>query len=120
MVRGGNVLKKISITLIVLVLLFTFVGCTKDKVSTTTNESYASMLIYNNTYYYLTVDVIPSENLDKQISEVSKQVTPSPKNDGEANECPVGTKIFAIKGVDTKEAIAVNFHNEYRKATIKH
>lgn len=113
-------MRKLLITAITLLLLFAFIGCTKSKVSTTTNGSYVSMLIYNNTNYYLSVDVIPSGNLDNQIGEVSKQVTPSPKNDGESNECPVGTKIFAIKGVDTKEAIAVNFRNEFRKAITKH
>ncbi|WP_160670510.1 hypothetical protein [Clostridium sp. C8-1-8] len=113
-------MRKLLLSLITVLLLFTFVGCAKDKESMTTNRSYASMLIYNNTAYYLSSDVISSENLDNQIGIVKKQVTPSPKNDGEANECPVGTKIFSIKDIDVKEAIAINFHNEYYKAITKH
>lgn len=113
-------MRKLLLSLIILLLLFTFTGCARTKVTTTTNVLYASMLIYNNTDYYLSSEVIPSENLNEQLETVKMQVTPSPKNDGESNECPVGTKIFSIKGVDTNEAIAVNFHNVYYKATTKH
>ncbi|GFP75477.1 hypothetical protein [Clostridium fungisolvens] len=113
-------MRKLLLSLITLILLFSFIGCARNGVSTTTNVLYASMLIYNNTDYYLSSEVVPSENLNKQIETVKKQVTPSPKNNGEANECPVGTKIFSIKGVDSTEAIAVNFHNEYYKAVTKH
>lgn len=113
-------MKKLLLSLITLICLFTFVGCTKGKVSTKTYVFYASMLVYNNTYYYLSSEVIPSENLDKQIGTVKKQVTPSPKNDEESNVCPVGTEIFSIKGTDIKEAIVVNCNNEYLKATTQH
>ena len=81
------------------------------------NAIYASMLIFNNASYYLSSEVISKENLEEQIGQVEKQVTPSPKNNGEANECPVGTKIFQIKGVDVRESVAVDFQNEYRKAS---
>jgi hypothetical protein len=108
------------LSLLTLICLFTFVSCTKGKVTTTTYVFYASMVVYNNTNYYLSSEVVPSENLDKQIGTVKKQVTPSPQNNEDANECPVGTEIFSIKGTDIKEAIVVNYNNEYYKATTQH
>ncbi|MBL4932338.1 hypothetical protein [Clostridium paridis] len=112
-------MRKLLVSLVILISLFTLVGCAKNKVSTVINVYPASMLIYNNTNYYITAEIIPSENLDKKIGSVRKQVTPSPNNDGEANECPVGTEIFSARGVDIKEAIVVSFNNEYRKAITK-
>lgn len=78
---------------------------------------YASMIIFNNDTYYLSSELISKDNLGEQIGQVEKQVIPSPKNNGEANECPVGTKIFQIKGVDVRESVGVYFQNEYRKAS---
>ncbi|MGO4271639.1 hypothetical protein AB4Z22_17635 [Paenibacillus sp. TAF58] len=39
-----------------------------------------------------------------------------PKKNGDSNTLPVGTKLFEIKGISMKEAIAVQRGGEYNKA----
>ena len=107
--------------LVLMMVSVGLLGCSQRTLTETSikerDELYASMLIFNNDTYYLSSELISKDNLGEQIGQVEKQVIPSPKNNGEANECPVGTKIFQIKGVDVRESVAVNFQNEYRKAS---
>ena len=116
-------MRKRALSLVVITMVsILLMGCTQGAGAQGTNVKgnaiYASMLIFGDTYYYLSSEVISQENLVEQIGQVEKQVAPSPKNNGEANECPRGTKIYQIKGVDRKESVAVAFRNEFRKASI--
>lgn len=60
----------------------------------------------------------PSDNIGNQLGEVKRESEVMPKANEEANDTPVGSKLFEIKGIDPSEAIAVEINGIYQKATL--
>lgn len=112
--RGGILRKHFIKILCLLCLIFTFTltGC-KDK---STNNSFPSSFVWNNTIYSLTPKVVSSDELGKEIGQLEKKVQDIPKENGETNDGKIGSKIFEIKKVKTTEAVAVEFKGKIRKA----
>lgn len=107
-------MKKLHITLFIMIVMSAFlVGCTQ----TATKASYASSFIFEDIQYYPTTETVTKDNLGEQIGEIQKQVIPTPKNNGESNVYPVGTKIYKIKGVDVKDSVAVYFKEIHKAIT---
>lgn len=86
--------------------------------STTEATSYPAdtMLWNDNLYGVSSNEIIPTDKIGQQIGEVKRNVNPMPKKNGDSNTIPVGTKLFEIKGISTKEAIAIQRGGEYNKA----
>ena len=61
-------------------------------------------------------EIIPMDIIGQQIGEVKRNVNPMPKKNGDSNTLPVGTKLYEIKGISIKEAIAIQRGGEYNKA----
>lgn len=112
--RGGILRKHFIRILCLFCLIFTFTltGC-KDK---STNNSFPSSFVWNNTIYSLTPKVVSSDELGKEIGQLEKKVQDIPKENGETNDGKIGSKIFEIKKVKTTEAVAVEFKGKIRKA----
>lgn len=91
--------------------------CVLGITTTTEATSYPSdRVLWNDNIYDTLKEIIPMDRIGQQIGEVKRNVNPMPKKNGDSNTIPVGTKLFEIKGISTKEAIAVQRGGEYNKA----
>ncbi|GIP17116.1 hypothetical protein J40TS1_27580 [Paenibacillus montaniterrae] len=85
-------------------------------------EKYASFAFqsvkWNNTIYRLTEETISEAEVEEEIGEVVTQSSTETEEtpDNSSNFLAEGTKLWAIKGIDTSEAIAYERENGvYRK-----
>lgn len=91
--------------------------CVFGITSTTKATTYPSdRVLWNDNIYDTLKEIITVDQIGQQIGEVKRNVNPMPKRNGDSNTIPVGTKLFEIKGISTKEAIAVQRGGEYNKA----
>ena len=88
-------------------------GCTAN----TSNSTYPNALAWDNISYGLSVTEVSKDELGNQLGEVKRIKYPMPIENGDANTTPVGSKIYQIKGIDIKEAIAVENNGKTYKAT---
>ena len=86
------------------------------NITTQEETSHASLVFWNNTLYYKSGTIVPSNQLSEKLGEITKQ-TSNPQKNGESNECPVGTKLYSIKTKDSKNIIAVEFQNKYYESS---
>src|ERR1035437_2503066 len=80
-------------------LYYKTTGVNNTQISIQNEASRASMVFWNNAIYYKSGAIVPSNELDKKLGEITKQ-TFQPKNNGESNECPIGSKVYSIKDKD--------------------
>ncbi|MCQ4088330.1 hypothetical protein [Saccharibacillus sp. JS10] len=80
-------------------------------------ETYPSVVSLDDTLYGLSVETVTQDDIGNQLGEVKRVATPMPGGNEEANDTPVGSKLFEIKGIESSEAIAVEVNGEYQKAT---
>ncbi|WP_134704328.1 hypothetical protein [Ammoniphilus sp. YIM 78166] len=97
----------------VLLAISVLSGCSQQNGT----ASYPSVVIWNNTQYGLSVEEVPSQQIGKQIGEVMKNSHPMPKENNEANDTSVGSKLYEISGKDSEDAIAVERDGKYLLAT---
>lgn len=102
--------------IICLLSMFMFAGCT-SKAGSSTAGQYPIAVAWNDISYGLSVTEISKDELGKQLGEIKRKKEPMPIENGDANDTPVGSKLFEIKGVDAKEAIAVEINGKAYKAT---
>ncbi|WP_037287682.1 hypothetical protein [Saccharibacillus sacchari] len=86
--------------------------------STQSEGAYPNVVSLNDTLYNLTVDTVTPDNIGNQLGEVKRVAKVMPKANEEANDTPVGSKLFEIKGIHPSEAIAVEINGTYQKATL--
>lgn len=85
-------------------------GCSQPE------GAYPSVVSLNDTLYGVSVETVTPENIGNQLGEVKREAEVMPKANEEANDTPVGSKLFEIKGIDSSEAIAVEINGKYQKA----
>jgi hypothetical protein len=98
------------ILIICLLSTLMLVGC-KSK-----SGSYPNALAWDNISYGVSAAEVSKDELGKQLGEIKRKKEPMPIENGDANDTPVGSKLFEIKVVDTKEAIAVEKNGKVYKA----
>ena len=119
--------KRVTALVATILLLVLSSGYVYYKTSWTNNKnvakmviqdaaSSASMVFWNNAQYYKSGIIVPANELDEKLGEITKQ-TFHPQKNGESNECPVGTKLYSIKTKDSKNIIAVEFQNKYYESS---
>jgi hypothetical protein len=99
--------RKFAILLSLFVLLLLTACAAKPSGNVITHISYQSSIVWDNSLYGLSVKEVPKEELGKQLGEVKRKKQPMPEENGDANDTPVGSRIFEIKGISANEAIAV-------------
>jgi hypothetical protein len=92
-------IKKIVTILILLVVALT--GCAKKP-----QGDYPAALTWDNIVYAMERTEVSKDELGEQLGEVKRVKEPMPLRNGDANNGPVGSRIFEIKGVDTKNKVA--------------
>ncbi|MDQ0874306.1 hypothetical protein QFZ77_002965 [Paenibacillus sp. V4I3] len=116
---------------IVVTLIIILSGCSSaPKAENRINEleygkSVRLSLAWNDNIYELVDESIPIDQIDKKIGVVNKQVSPYPTNNGEVgrntSEGPTiigngGGNLFAIRGVNQQEQLAIELSkNIYKK-----
>lgn len=106
-------MKKFSIFALTALLVIVLVGC-----SNKTTE-YPNVIIFNNTQFFLSVEKVTLDKIGNQVGAVKRQVDQMPQKNEESNFTQVGSKLYKIKGIDPKEAIAVELDGGYQKASSK-
>lgn len=97
-----------------LLSLFMLAGCK----ATQANGCYPAAIRWDNELYGLSIgEEVSKSELGKQLGEIKRQKEPMPLENGDANEPLVGSKLFEIKGVDTKKQIAYERDGKIYKAT---
>jgi hypothetical protein len=79
--------------------------------------SYASSIAWDNISYGVSTTEVSKDALGKQLGEIKRKKEPMPIKNGNANDAPVGSKLFEINGIDTKETIAIEKNGKFYKAT---
>ncbi len=92
------------------------VATPKDSQMAIAATSYPEAVLWADSMYLLSVDLVTEQHLGVQLGEVKRQMQPMPYADGDANSLPVGTRFYAIKGSNQYEAIAVECAGVYKKA----
>ncbi|WP_454190942.1 hypothetical protein [Paenibacillus sp. Marseille-Q7038] len=82
-------------------------------------ESYPRAIALNNSLYLVSDVEIDINNIGKEIRKIEHQRVPMPKNNGEANDTPVGSLIFEIKDTNTRDAVAVRLNDKFYIASQK-
>jgi hypothetical protein len=111
--RGCLVVKKryVRVVLIICLLsIFTLGGCKKAI------GSYPNSIAWDNISYGVSTTEVSKDALGKQLGEIKRKKEPTPIKNGDANDTPVGSKLFEIKGIDAKEAIAIEKNGKVYKA----
>jgi len=101
----------ITITLCLLSMLLS-AGCNTKSI----DGSYPTAVVWDNKSYGLSVTEVTKSELGNQLGEIKRIKEPIPLENGDANNTTVGSKIFEIKGIDTKEAIAIEKNGKIYKA----
>ncbi len=101
--------------LVILCVLFVLAGCS----SMTSNKtgSYPSTVAWHNILYGLSATEVTAQDIGKQIGQIERRVAPMPKKNGDANDKPVGSLLFEIKGIDVSDVIAVKVNDTYFRAS---
>ncbi|CAM4017168.1 NisI/SpaI family lantibiotic immunity lipoprotein [Saccharibacillus endophyticus] len=101
-----------SLFTVFLALLFV-TGC-----STQSEGTYPNVVSLNGNLYGVSLEKVTQDNIGNQLGEVKRIAKVMPKANEEANDTPVGSKLFEIKGIAPSEAIAVEINGTYQKATL--
>lgn len=91
-------------------------GCSQNDGKS--SSSYPSAVVWNNILYGLSAEEVPIQDIGKEIGKIERRTTPMPKKNGESNAQAVGSQLFEIKGIDSKQAIAVKVNEKYQRASI--
>jgi hypothetical protein len=102
-------MKKIIMTLLLLIVISS--GCVKLQQS-----DYPIVVAWNDINYYISVEEVFKEELGNQIGEVKRLKKPMPKENGDANFIPIGSRIFKINEIEIKDSIAVEIDGKTYKA----
>ena len=102
-------MKKILVILLLFIILLS--GCKEKKIS-----EYPSSIALNGLVYSVTVSEVSRDDLGKQLGEVKRIKKPMPVENEESNFISVGSKVFEIKGIDIKTAVAVEDNGKIKKA----
>ncbi|MFZ5354849.1 MAG: hypothetical protein ACOZCL_19280 [Bacillota bacterium] len=108
-----NINRTVSIIILIIIIIVIY-GC----VPKTKNSDYPIAIMWGNSVYGLSIEEVYDENLAEQIGEVIRVKEPMPEKNGDANFIPIGSKVFRIKSIDIKDAIAVEKNGTTYKATI--
>jgi hypothetical protein len=73
--------------------------------------------VWSDINYFISVEEVFKKELGNQIGEVKSLKKPMPKEHGDANFIPIGSKIFEIKGNEIKDFIAVEIDGKTYKAS---
>jgi hypothetical protein len=73
-------------------------------------------VVWDHIVYNLSDEEVPSQLIGDEIGEIQTVRHPLPKQNGEANGTPVGSKLYKIKNIEQQEAIAVKVRDTYKKA----
>ncbi|KRE99378.1 hypothetical protein ASG89_27850 [Paenibacillus sp. Soil766] len=101
-------MKKVISMFIILSLL---TACNQSK------GSYPAQVMWGDVIYSVSAESVPLKDIGEQIGETSKRIRPLPKNNGEANDAEVWSKLYKIVGVDQRKAIAIKKNDIYFKAS---
>lgn len=101
--------------LIVLLALFFFFVITRCGVGV--SADYPLAAIWHDTTYHVSVEQLMEDEVGRYIGRIQKLVSKMPTKNGEANVYPPGSRIYAIKGISTNEAIAIEIDGQYRVNT---
>jgi hypothetical protein len=111
--------KHLSIILIFSVFFSILTGCTNSSSGSSVGKSSAdwafSFVVWDGYIYQLSDEYI--DEISEEIGEVTKYSDMEGTHSGNfSNEYQKGTKYYAIKGINTEEAIAIKENGRYRKA----
>jgi hypothetical protein len=105
----------LTLTLICcMILMSMIVGC---KSATTEAGCYPSAIAWDDIRFGLSATEVTKDELGKQLGEIKRTEEPMPIKNGDSNDAPVGSKLFQIKGIDTKEAIAIEKNGKFYRAS---
>lgn len=103
-----------------LLLIVVLPGCSsnKDKIGNmeSNQTTYTYTVAWNGIVYGISDDVVTSDKLGKVIGNVKRLVSPIPERNGDSartnpegpkGPVSIGTKLFELKVVDQREAIAI-------------
>lgn len=102
-------MKKIFAILMLFMILLG--GCKKEPIS-----EYPSVIAMNDLIYGVSVEEVSKDNLGKELGEVNRVKKTMPVENGDANIISIGSKVFEIKGIDIKTAVAVEEDGKINKA----
>lgn len=100
-----------AVLIICLLTIGTLGGC-KSAIG-----SYPSSIAWDNTSYGVSKTEVSKDDIGKQLGEIKRKKEPVPIKNGDANDASVGSKLFEIKGIDIKEAVAIERNGKVYKAT---
>lgn len=93
--------------------MFMLVGCTTK----TSNETYPAAIVWDSIKYGVSQTEVSKDELGKQLGEIKRIKEPMTIENGDSNCISIGSKIFEIKGIDTKEVLAIEENGKIYKAT---
>lgn len=103
----------IATLILCLTSIFILGGCRKETVI------YPNVLAWDDISYGISNIEVSKDELGKQLGEIKRKKQPLPMENGDANNTPIGSKLFEIKGTDTKDAIAVEKNDKFYKVIKK-
>ena len=74
-------------------------------------------MAWNNILYGLSASEVSVQDIGKQIGQIERRMTPMPKKNGDANDKPVGSLLYEVKGFDANDVIAVKVNDTYFQAS---
>jgi len=77
----------------------------------------SAVIMYNGAVYRGSKDELPRDDVGRELAAVSDVVDGHPQKNGEASGVMDGTKLFAIKNINDRSAIAFESAGKYYKAT---
>jgi hypothetical protein len=107
-------MRKLAVTISLILIMF-ISGC-RNTAGMAAESSYPALVAWNFIVYGLSVETIPFESIEAEIGQVKRLVGSIPRQNGDANDAPIGSKLYRIKDVSLQDAIAVGIDGKCYKA----
>lgn len=109
-------MKVLSFFILLTVLL---AGCGDSNKSEPPLLPYPHVVVWDKKAYVVTEATVGQKDLGEQIGVVKRYIDPNkafPEKNEDSTIAPVGSKLYEITNIDIKDAFAVEFNGQFRKA----
>lgn len=96
--------------ILILLSITLLVSCSKD-------DEYPFAIAWHDVIFARTNEIVPSQQIGKEIGVIERTKIPMPKKNGDSNEAIIGSKLYEIQQEDQQNKIALKVNDQYYLAT---